>query len=142
MATAAIHQDKSYFEVKVQADGTFGVGITAKDIDLDKKSLTSQAWVIWSGGNVTHGDVDRLKLPDKIQEGDVIALTFDHTDLKFFINGEEVGQLTRGVDGNFPPAPFPVVYVDDGAVLDVRFSSFAYEPPVGYNGIMQEQNLL
>lgn len=58
------------------------------------------------------------------------------------MNGEEVGQLTRGAAGHFPPAPFPVVFVDDGAILDVHFSSFAYEPPVGFNGILQEQTLL
>jgi len=37
---------------------------------------------------------------------------------------------------------YPVVYVDDGAILDVHFSDFFHQPPQGYDRIMIEQSLL
>lgn len=35
-----------------------------------------------------------------------------------------------------------MVYVDNGAILDVSFSSFGYNPPPGYEEIMLEQTIL
>lgn len=142
LATAAVHQDKAYFEGKVQSNGDIGIGIMNKNPNLDKNSLINDAWMLWSNGKVTYGGKEQITLPANLQEGDIVGVTFDHTDLKFYINGKEVAHLTRGAAGHFPAASFPVVYVDDGAVVDLNFASFAFEPPVGYTGILQEQTLL
>ena len=32
--------------------------------------------------------------------------------------------------------------VDDGAIIDVNFEKFYYEPPQGYSCIMKEQDML
>lgn len=126
----------------MQSNGDIGIGIMNKNPNLDKNSLINDAWLLWSNGKVTYNGKEQVSLETDLQEGDIIGVTFDHTDLKFYINGKEVAHLTRGAAGNFPAAAFPVVFVDDGAVVDLNFSSFAFDPPVGYTGILQEQTLL
>ena len=37
---------------------------------------------------------------------------------------------------------FPVIYVDEGAILDVQFSGFYHSPPSGFSQILQEKTIL
>ena len=37
---------------------------------------------------------------------------------------------------------FPIVTVDDGAILDVQFVDFSFPPPDGFDRIMHERNIL
>jgi len=72
------------------------------------------------------------------KEGDVISVTYDHVELKFFLNDIDVNCSVTGTKGNL----FPVFYVDDGAILDSFFSSFTYKPPDGFDRILIEKSLL
>lgn len=74
-----------------------------------------------------------------LQEGDIIGVTFDHNDLRFRVNDAPVDFAVTSVKGG---EMFPVVYVDDGAILDVSFTSFQYEPPLGFDRILVEKSLL
>ena len=66
------------------------------------------------------------------------GLSYDHVELGFFINGEKIEQPIIGIKGTV----YPVIYVDEGAILDVLFSSFNYKPPEGFDMIMVEKELL
>ena len=37
---------------------------------------------------------------------------------------------------------YPLLYVDDSAILDIKFKSFSYTPPSGFDEILVEQTLL
>lgn len=147
LGSAAIQQDKSYFEVKVQQSSSeFGVGLASCGVDLNRLPLgqDSRSWVLRSDGTVCHAGQQLFRLPDGlvIREGDVIGVAFDHISLKFLINNQDTGCCVSGVRQRDEKGVFPVVYVDDGAILDATFDSFTYEPPVGYSRILVEQSLL
>uniref|UniRef100_A0A914WGG8 SPRY domain-containing protein n=1 Tax=Plectus sambesii TaxID=2011161 RepID=A0A914WGG8_9BILA len=77
-------------------------------------------------------------LDTAVEEGDVIGIAYDHVDLSFYKNGEPLHVALSGVKSQV----YPVVYVDDGAILDVQFSSFWFTPPKGFEEIMVEQTIL
>lgn len=147
MGSAAIQQDKSYFEVKVQQSSSeFGIGLAAAAVDLNRVPLgdDDKSWVLRSDGTVRHSGQTLFQLPDTqvLHEGDVIGVAFDHISLTFLINNVDYGCTVRGVRQRDERGVFPVVYVDDGAILDAAFDSFVYEPPAGYSRILVEQSLL
>lgn len=147
LATAPIHQDKSYFEVKVQqASPEFGIGLVSSKVDLNRIPLgnDNKSWILRSDGSIWHDGKQLYSLTDGrvIQEGDVIGVAFDHISLKFLINNVDIGYSVNGVRQGDDTGVYPVLYVDDGAILDASFDSFAYDPPIGYSRIMIEQSLL
>lgn len=91
-----------------------------------------------------------------IQEGDIIGVSFDHIQLKFYLNGSEIDCPISNIKGTI----YPVLYgksitiiidcliylffilVDDGAILDIILDNFTYPPPPGFDKIMLEQSLL
>lgn len=79
------------------------------------------------------------KLADAPQEGDIIGVTYDHVELNFFVNNESTGCAVTNVKGG---DMYPVLYVDDGAILDAEFTTFAYQPPEGFDRILVEKSLL
>ena len=58
--------------------------------------------------------------------------------LNFYLNGRDLDAPVTGIRGTI----FPVFYVDDGAILDVEFSSFTHQPPSGYDRILIEKTIL
>ena len=149
LATSPIHQDKAYFEVKVQqASPTFGVGLASSLVDLNRVPLgeDSRSWVLRSDGGVYHNGSCLFSLPSDshpgIREGDVIGVAFDHLSLRFLINGVDCGCAVSGVRQVEESGVFPVLYVDDGAILDAAFQGFSFDPPPGFSRILVEQSLL
>lgn len=147
LSTAPIHQDKAYFEVKVQQySEVFGVGIATNKTNLNTVPLgiDKYSWILRGDGSVYHDNKKLYKLPDSIviTEGDIIGVAFDHISLRFYLNNQEIDFVIRGIKGGDESGIYPVVYVDEGAILDAQFHSFHYPPPSGYDRILIEQSLL
>uniref|UniRef100_A0A1I8A1H0 SPRY domain-containing protein 7 n=1 Tax=Steinernema glaseri TaxID=37863 RepID=A0A1I8A1H0_9BILA len=139
LATAPIVQNKAYFQVNVQQTGIWGVGLANRSADLNKVTSSENAWILNSAGElVSGGEVLGKACEDvTIEEGDSIGVAFDHVELSFYVNGTRLPNSITAVRGQV----FPVVYVDN-AILDVKFRSFSFDAPPGYEEIMLEQTLL
>lgn len=58
--------------------------------------------------------------------------------LNFYLNGNDIDTPVTGIRGTV----FPVFFVDEGAILDVQFSTFFHQPPIGYDRILVEKSIL
>ncbi|XP_067615794.1 SPRY domain-containing protein 7 [Eurosta solidaginis] len=72
------------------------------------------------------------------EEGDVVGIAFDHIELNFFFNGKNLDVPFRNVKGTV----YPVIFVGNGAIVDIILENFHYGPPQGFDKIMLEQSLL
>ncbi|MCL4122751.1 UNVERIFIED_CONTAM: hypothetical protein GTU68_015993, partial [Idotea baltica] len=140
LGNTPILQNKAYFEVKLQQTGIWGVGIATRNVNLSKVPLgeDNQSWVLCSNNGIRHNAEEKHRISESPQEGDILGVTFDHVELNFFINGKSTNTPIIGFKGTI----YPVLYVDDGAILDVVFDNFSYGPPPGYDAIMIEKSLL
>ncbi|KAF2360696.1 SPRY domain [Trinorchestia longiramus] len=140
LGNTPILQNKAYFEVKLQQSGVWGVGIASRAAELDRVPLGSDthSWVLCSDGVLRHNAEEPHRLAAHPQEGDVLGVSFDHVELNFYINGKNTNTPLTGFKGPL----YPVLYVDEGAILDVVFSNFSYPPPTGFDAIMVEKSLL
>lgn len=140
MASAPLVQSKSYFEVKVQQCGVWGIGLGTTQAQLDKAPGGSDkdSWILCSDGNVRNSNEEIGKVTDIPQEGDIVGVSYDHIELNFYSNGKNLNVPVSGIRGTV----FPLLYVDDGAILDFITDSFSYPPPPGFEKIMLEQSLL
>ncbi|EDV28407.1 SPRY domain-containing protein 7 [Trichoplax sp. H2] len=141
LANSPIAQNKGYFEIKVQSTGIWGFGVAFKDCNLDEIPLgnDSKSWVYTSSGNILHDGTAKYSNLKKAEEGDVMACTYDHVELNFYLNGDNLQAPVTGFKGTV----FPVIYVDKSAILDVSFcDKFYYPPPVGFEGIMMEHSII
>uniref|UniRef100_A0A0A1WFL5 SPRY domain-containing protein 7 n=1 Tax=Zeugodacus cucurbitae TaxID=28588 RepID=A0A0A1WFL5_ZEUCU len=71
-------------------------------------------------------------------EGDIIGVAFDHIELNFYFNGKNLEVPFRNVKG----AVYPVIFVGNGAIVDIILDTFHYGAPPGFEKIMLEQSLL
>ncbi|PIO61354.1 SPRY domain protein [Teladorsagia circumcincta] len=133
LGTLPIAQNKAYFQVNIQQNG-----LGNSHASLDVVPVTSNFWGIRDNGDVMANGNVIAKLTKPVSEGDCIGVCFDHVELKFLLNGEPLEPSITGIKG---PA-YPLVYVDDSAILDVKFRKFTEEPPSGYGEILAEQTLL
>ena len=101
--------------------------------------IDSQSWVLKNDGKIFNDNRELFKLENEPQEGDVIGVAFDHIDLMFYVNNKPIEHSILNIKGN---EIFPVVYVDEGAILDVSFTTFQFEPPQGFDRILIEKSLL
>ncbi|CRK88408.1 CLUMA_CG002183, isoform A [Clunio marinus] len=82
------------------------------------------------------------------QEGDIIGITYDHIELNFYLNGKNLNIPTliklnsTSTRGEYNNEIYPLLVVDDGAILDLIVDNFNYQIPSGYDKIMVEQTLL
>lgn len=97
-----------------------------------------RSWVLRDDSAVWHNGRALVRLPEVVQEGDVIGLTYDHVELNFFLNGKPMGSPLTGIKGTV----YPLVFVDEGAILDVLFHHFYHDPPPGFGELMIEKQLL
>eukprot|EP00095_Tigriopus_kingsejongensis_P001334 maker-scaffold1057_size73593-snap-gene-0.22 protein:Tk01334 transcript:maker-scaffold1057_size73593-snap-gene-0.22-mRNA-1 annotation:"chronic lymphocytic leukemia deletion region gene 6 protein" len=139
-ATAPIQQNKAYWEVKVQQSGIWSCGVGLRTCDMNKcLGEDERSWVINSENVIQQNRNVEYRLDQmKVQEGDVIGFSYDHVELNFYLNGVNLNCPLLGIKGTV----YPVLYVDDGAILDAIFESFRHEVPHGYDRIMVEQALL
>ncbi|CAF1122377.1 unnamed protein product [Rotaria sp. Silwood1] len=141
VANAPIVQNKAYFEVKLQTQGTWGIGLGTRRTNLSKVPLgyDSEAWIMDQYGQVKYDNKVLSQFRTNIEEGDVIGFAYDHETFRIFVNGTEQEPscrvTTRGT-------VFPIFYVDEGAILDIQFSTFYFPPPEGYDRILLEKSLI
>ncbi|KAF3843371.1 hypothetical protein F7725_002220 [Dissostichus mawsoni] len=120
LANAPLHQNKSYFEFKIQS--------------TDTNSL-----VLRHDGSVYHNNEEKNRLPANSlpQEGDIVGFTYDHVEMNIYLNGKNMHCPASGIRGTV----YPVVYVDDSAILDCQFSDFYHPAPQGFEKILFEQQI-
>ena len=115
----------------------WGCGLASERCDLNTVPLSDQSWLIRSDSKLYSCGAE-LEEISEISEGDVIGVTYDHVSLQFYKNGTAVGNTITGIRGKV----YPVLFVDDSAILDVEFVNFQHRPPSGYGQIMFEQSIL
>ncbi|KAG8187811.1 hypothetical protein JTE90_001186 [Oedothorax gibbosus] len=140
LATVPINQNKAYFEMKLQQTGVWGVGLSTRHADLNRVPMgkDKESWVLTSEGTIMHCADVLYKLPEMPMEGDIVGVSYDHVEINFYVNGKSLMFPVTGVKGEV----FPVLYVDDGAILDAAFATFSHQPPPGFDRIMVEKSLL
>ncbi|EPB67507.1 SPRY domain protein, partial [Ancylostoma ceylanicum] len=152
LGTLPIVQNKAYFQVDVQQNGTWGVGLGNSHSPLDAVPVACDFWGIRDNGDVVANETVIGKLNKPISEGDSIGVCYDHVELKFLVNGEWAEPSITGIRGPVTdkhPASiqgllqaYPIIYVDESAIIDVKFRRFTQEAPSGYDEILAEQTLL
>ena len=121
LANAPLVQDKAYFEFRIQTAGDWGIGLAAEQCDPNRIPLGGDIFScvlrsdlsIWNSGSI----VCRPAANAALEEGDVVGVSYDHCDLRFYIkdgncggrSGEEIASFS-GLKGTF----FPAVYVANG----------------------------
>ncbi|VUZ50851.1 unnamed protein product [Hymenolepis diminuta] len=150
-ANVPIVQDKAYFEVKIQTTGLWAIGLCHSKANMnvaDDIRRQETVWVLFNDGKIYHNSEALMELETSgPEEGDILGVYYDHTELRFTINGVPVffqdhGLRYNGVTG-IRGTVYPLLAVDKGAILDVRFTTFQYPPREGgYTEIRLEQNIL
>ncbi|XP_033210873.1 SPRY domain-containing protein 7 [Belonocnema kinseyi] len=140
LTNAPLAQSKSYFEVKVQQGGVWAVGLATRSTDLNTAigGNDAESWALNCDGFIRHNQQELHNIQNLAQEGDIIGISFDHIELNFYLNGKPLDAPIMGLKGTV----YPVLYVDDGAILDLILDEFFHAPPVGFEKIMLEQSLL
>ncbi|CAJ0931673.1 unnamed protein product [Ranitomeya imitator] len=165
LANAPLHQNKSYFEFKVQSTGVWGIGVATQKANLNQIPLGRDvhSLVIRNDGAIYYNDEEKNRLPANSlpQEGDVVGITYDHVELNVYLNGKNMLCPSSGIRGTVYPvvygflslvggSPLSVVpswaqrntvIVDDSAILDCQFSEFYHTPPPGFEKILFEQQI-
>uniref|UniRef100_A0A915KSG6 SPRY domain-containing protein 7 n=1 Tax=Romanomermis culicivorax TaxID=13658 RepID=A0A915KSG6_ROMCU len=142
IGNAPLVQNKSYFEVKVQQSGIWCIGLGTKKCDFNKldETLKQQDVILLKDdSNVYQNGAVVASGKQKIEEGDVIGVTYDHAEVEFYVNGEKFDCTVPAMKAT---TVYPILFVDDGAILDVQFSDFYHRIPDGFDKIMLEQTLL
>uniref|UniRef100_A0A3Q3IN32 SPRY domain-containing protein 7 n=1 Tax=Monopterus albus TaxID=43700 RepID=A0A3Q3IN32_MONAL len=141
LANGPLHQNKSYFEFKVQSTGVWGVGVATQKVNLNQVPLgrDTNSLVLRHDGSVYHNNEEKSCLPANSlpQEGDIVGITYDHVEMNLYLNGKNMHCPASGIRGTV----YPVVYVDDSAILDCQFSDFYHTPPQGFEKILFEQQI-
>ncbi|KAG8124557.1 hypothetical protein E2320_019936 [Naja naja] len=141
LANAPLHQNKSYFEFKIQSTGIWGVGVATQKVNLNQIPLGNDvnSLVLRNDGTLYYNSEEKNRLPANSlpQEGDVVGITYDHVELNVYLNGKNMHCPASGIRGTV----FPAVYVDDSAILDCQFSDFCHAPPAGFEKILFEQQI-
>uniref|UniRef100_A0A8C7LVQ9 SPRY domain containing 7b n=1 Tax=Oncorhynchus mykiss TaxID=8022 RepID=A0A8C7LVQ9_ONCMY len=180
LANAPLHQNKSYFEFKIQSTvqillsqrspsvhllhitggrrysspmmnsylfsivfhtGIWGIGVATQKVNLNQVPMGQDinSLVLRHDGSMYHNNEEKNRLPANSlpQEGDIVGITYDHVELNLYLNGKNMHCPASGIRGTV----FPVVYVDDSAILDCQFSDFYHTAPQGFEKILFEQQI-
>lgn len=75
LTNAPLVQSKSYFEVKIQQGGIWGIGLARRDTNLNVTvgGKDSESWALDSDGIIRHNEQELHKIQNPVQEGDVIV---------------------------------------------------------------------
>ncbi|CAK8676792.1 unnamed protein product [Clavelina lepadiformis] len=138
LANTAIVQDKAYFEVKLQSTGIWGIGLAVGNIDVNKVPLGEDvySWVLRHDGHLCHNKITIHDTKYKPAEGDVVGVSYDHVEMNCYVNGKSLNFPIPGIKGTV----FPVLYVDESAILDVQFTDLSHQPS-GYSQIMVDRQI-
>nr|XP_035960510.1 SPRY domain-containing protein 7 isoform X1 [Halichoerus grypus] len=112
LASAPLHQNKSYFEFKIQSTGIWGIGVATQKVNLNQIPLGRDvhSLVMRNDGALYHNNEEKNRLPanNLPQEGDVVGITYDHVELNVYLNGKNMHCPASGIRGTV----YPVVYDD------------------------------
>uniref|UniRef100_A0A3Q1EVR7 SPRY domain containing 7b n=1 Tax=Acanthochromis polyacanthus TaxID=80966 RepID=A0A3Q1EVR7_9TELE len=121
--------------------GVWGVGVATQKVNLNQVPLgrDTNSLVLRHDGSVYHNNEEKNCLPANSlpQEGDIVGITYDHVELNLYLNGKNMHCPASGIRGTV----YPVVYVDDSAILDCQFSDFYHTAPQGFEKILFEQQI-
>nr|XP_027201029.1 SPRY domain-containing protein 7-like [Dermatophagoides pteronyssinus] len=136
-----IVQNKAYFEAKIQQLGNFGIGLATNNVDLNTIPLgtDNQSWILRQDGTIVHDNKILYRLGYELKEGDIISILYDHIELRFRRNNQPIDFEIRNIKIS---EIYPVVYVDNGTIIDMYFSNFHYQPPPSFDRILIEKALL
>lgn len=122
-----------------------------RSVELSRVPILNYAWVLRQDGSLwENGQLAGQASESAFTEGDTIVstsslvpsdfqmVTFDHVELKFYRNGIALPLTLHSVRGQV----FPLIFVDENAILDVKFRGCTSQPPSGFEEIMIEQTLL
>ncbi|PAV75515.1 hypothetical protein WR25_13603 isoform B [Diploscapter pachys] len=137
-STVPIVQNKAYFQVDIQQTGVWGIGLGNRQAQIDSAPIEKYFWGLRESGQVFADGQCIGQLNKAVDEGDSIGIAYDHIEMKIYVNGEEAEPKITGVKGPV----YPLLYVDDSAILDIKFKNFSYTPPSGFDEILVEQTLL
>lgn len=77
LARAPLHQNKSYFEFKLQSTGIWGIGVATQKVNLNQIPLgrDMHSLVMRNDGALYHNNEEKNRLPANSlpQEGDVVV---------------------------------------------------------------------
>ncbi|KAL0614945.1 SPRY domain-containing protein 7 [Plecturocebus cupreus] len=77
LASAPLHQNKSYFEFKIQSTGIWGIGVATQKVNLNQIPLGRDvhSLVMRNDGALYHNNEEKNRLPANSlpQEGDVVS---------------------------------------------------------------------
>ena len=75
LGNAPLVQSKSYFEVKIQQEGIWGVGIATRSTSLNATvgGNDTESWALNSDGVIRHNQQELHKVQNLPQEGDIIV---------------------------------------------------------------------
>ncbi|CAJ0583558.1 unnamed protein product, partial [Mesorhabditis spiculigera] len=138
LCTAPLVQNKSYWQVDIQQTGTWCIGVATSECALNQVPPGTAFWGINEKGEVVSNGQVVTKIDKPIEEGDSIGLTYDHIELRFYLNGSALGDGISGIRGKI----FPAIFVDDSAILDVKFTEFTQPAPNDFSEILLEQTIL
>lgn len=121
-------QTKSYFEVKLQQDGVWGMGVATRNTLLENGPFgnDTESWIMRQTGEFFHNKMKIGKIESKFQEGDIFVrvnvlircitnynklfsvqgISYDHIELSFYINGIKSNISFSNVRGTVFPALF------------------------------------
>jgi len=149
LGNTVLAQDKSYFEIKIIAEGEFCVGVALKECNLHSQlGKDAFSWVLDSDGSILHRDTILQNTQENFSQGDVIGVAFDQSDLRilnFYVNGAELMLETRPAVTGIKGEVYPAVCVQGAAVIEANFGDrpWSFPPPLGFqDGVIAERSLL
>uniref|UniRef100_A0A672K5F3 SPRY domain-containing protein 7 n=1 Tax=Sinocyclocheilus grahami TaxID=75366 RepID=A0A672K5F3_SINGR len=124
IANAPLHQNKSYFEFKIQSTGVWGVGVATRKANLNQIPMgrDPHSLVLRQDGTVFHNNEEKNRLPANSlpQEGDIVGVTYDHVELNLYLNGKNMNCPASGIRGTV----YPVIYGKNFSVLFSFFNDY------------------
>lgn len=134
LTNAPLAQSKSYFEVKIQQSGVWGIGLATQYTDLNTTigGHDAESWALNSDGIIRHNRQELHKIQNPIQEGDIIVskhylfavclltttryfctycnvlqgVAYDHIELNLYLNGKSLEAPVMGIKGTI----YPILY--------------------------------
>uniref|UniRef100_A0A8D1HKH2 SPRY domain-containing protein 7 n=1 Tax=Sus scrofa TaxID=9823 RepID=A0A8D1HKH2_PIG len=121
LASAPLHQNKSYFEFKIQSTGIWGIGVATQKVNLNQIPLGRDvhSLVMRNDGALYHNNEEKNRLPANSlpQEGDVVGITYDHVELNVYLNGKNMHCPASGIRGTVYPVVYEEKRMESGSLM-------------------------
>lgn len=130
MTTAPLVQSKSYFEVKIQQNGVWGVGLATKSSNLNASKGGSDAysWCLCSDNIIRHNDQEVSRVNPVVSEPSIGSFT-DETKLIAQEN-EAIDNSSIATATNFPAEGDTIGVTYDHVELNFYLNGKNLEVPI------------